>query len=172
MLVLGHGSLNMFTGGCAPVVPGSVGIKPRRTSSPFPIPAPKSGAAGSPHGIPGPVGAEEADPCSSHPGSLAADQRSRCLPGEPELQAGFSCCLLLGAARELSGPSCCCQPAPLPMAPREHSPRQQNHDCIKLFYYSKLQIAQCKHRCCDTPRCSPHPGQQEPGSRIRPISAP
>lgn len=25
---------------------------------------------------------------------------------------------------------------------------QKNYDCIKWFYYSKLQIVQCKHRCC------------------------
>lgn len=88
-MILGHGSLNTFTWGCAAAVPGSIGIKPRRTSSPFPIPALQSGATGSPHGIPCPVGAEEADPCDPTRGAWPRIRGAAASPASPSSRLDF-----------------------------------------------------------------------------------
>lgn len=89
MLILGHRSLKTFTAGCAPAVPGSIGIKPRRTGPPLPIPALKSGAAGSPHGIPCPVGAEEADPCDPTRGAWPRIRGAAASPASPSSRLDF-----------------------------------------------------------------------------------
>lgn len=57
------------------------------------------------------------------------------------------------------------------LAHHKHNPLPKNYDCIKWFYYSKLQIVQCKHRCCSdsTPSSS---AQTNTGAVVQEDSSP